>query len=169
MLDGFGILFNGQIPFGYISSLCAPVDQYPIPGLVLRWPGQGYLLIPSIAAPEHRVCPKYDALIVKQLVANHLSNLKFHRFLIGCRGEDSHWILSIARAHRQIKTRIRPVSGKTTFVVTFCCFSSSLASLTDLHPGSKGGDTESLRRVNTGLYGMRRLNVYRREYAAAIP
>ena len=31
----------------------------------------------------------------------------------------SHWILNIARAHRQTKTRIRSVSGETTFIVTF--------------------------------------------------
>ena len=38
---------------------------------------------------------------------------------------DGHWILNIARARREMKTRIRPVSGETTFVVTFRHFSGT--------------------------------------------
>jgi len=46
---------------------------------------------------------------------------------------DGHWILNIARARRQMKTRIRSVSGETTFVVTFPYFSNTISLTPLLH------------------------------------
>jgi len=63
-----------QVLFCDIGCMISAVNQYVIPGFILRWQGSGHLAIPLFRSLKRRVHIINQATIVKTLVFNLLTN-----------------------------------------------------------------------------------------------
>lgn len=59
-----------EVPFGHIGFLVAIVHQHPVPGLILGWPGLGYLVVPFVREHELGIYVDYYAAVVEFVVVD---------------------------------------------------------------------------------------------------